>query len=164
MSSQRLSNLAILSIEQHRANCLNMDLFVDEFAAVHSNSHRRIQGGGLRWLKPPLKFFQIRFLIDGSRHRNIQWGDFLDNLELNHFLHRDREENIKCKAYLAEFGQSKCVYFTINKTSNKYVFILKNMVPILYKYVSVYIKYLQYITYTLHKPHVHRRSQGGRGP
>jgi len=60
-------------------------------------------------------------------------------------LHRDREENIKYKAYLAEFGQSESVYFTINQTSNKYVFILKNMVPMLYKYVSVYIKYLHYI-------------------
>jgi len=35
------------------------------------------------------------------------------------------------------------------------------MVPILYKYVSVYIKY--YITYTLYKAHIHRRSQGGKG-
>jgi len=33
------------------------------------------------------------------------------------------------------------------------------MVPMLYKYVSVYIKY--YITYTLYKAHIHRRSQGG---
>ena len=33
------------------------------------------------------------------------------------------------------------------------------MVPILYKYVSVYIKY--YIAYTLYKALVHRRSQGG---
>jgi len=41
MCLQRLSNLAILSIEQHRANYLNMDLFVDEIAAVHSN--RRIK-------------------------------------------------------------------------------------------------------------------------
>jgi len=29
----------------------------------------------------------------------------------------------------------------------------------LYKHVSVYIKY--YITYTLYKAHIHRRSQGG---
>ena len=33
------------------------------------------------------------------------------------------------------------------------------MVHILYKYVSVYTKY--YITYTLYKPYIHRRSQGG---
>jgi len=32
MSSRRLSNLAILSVEQHMANCLNMDMLVDEFA------------------------------------------------------------------------------------------------------------------------------------
>jgi len=34
------------------------------------------------------------------------------------------------------------------------------MVQMLYKYVSVYIKY--YMTYTLYKPHVHMRSQGGQ--
>jgi len=45
--------------------------------------------------------------------------NFLHSLEINHFLHRDRDENIKCKAYFAEFGQSECVYFTINETSNK---------------------------------------------
>jgi len=39
----------------------------------------RIQGEAKGAEAPP-KFFQIRFLIDGSRHRNIQWGDFLDNL------------------------------------------------------------------------------------
>ena len=55
---------------------------------------------------------------------------------MNHFLHRDRDENIECKAYFAEFGQSECVYFTINKTSNEHVFIYKNMVPMLYKYVK----------------------------
>ena len=44
---------------------------------------------------------------------------------MNHFLRRDREENIKCKAYFAEFGQSESVYFTKNKTSNKQVFIQK---------------------------------------
>jgi len=27
------------------------------------------------------------------------------------------------KAYFAEFGQSECVYFTTNETSNKQVFI-----------------------------------------
>jgi len=41
------------------------------------------------------------------------------SLEINYFLHRGRDENIKCKAYFAEFGQSECVYFTINETSNK---------------------------------------------
>jgi len=51
-------------------------------------------------------------------------------------LHRDRDENIKCKAYFAKFGQTECVYFTINETSNKQVFKnLNNMVPVLYKYV-----------------------------
>jgi len=44
---------------------------------------------------------------------------FLHSLEINHFVHRDRDENIKCKAYFAEFGHSGCVYFTINETSNK---------------------------------------------
>jgi len=29
---RKLSNLAILSIEQYRADCLNMEMFVDEFA------------------------------------------------------------------------------------------------------------------------------------
>jgi len=37
--------------------------------------HRRIQGG-LTGLKPPPKFFQICFLIDGFRHRNVHWGEF----------------------------------------------------------------------------------------
>jgi len=59
-------------------------------------------------------------------------------------LHRDRDENAKCKAHFAEFGQSQCVYFTINETSNKQVFI-KNMFPMLYKHVRIYIKYLHYI-------------------
>jgi len=40
-------------------------------------------------------------------------------------LHKDRDKNIKCKAYFAEFGQSECAYFTINETSNKQVFISK---------------------------------------
>jgi len=38
--------------------------------------HRRVQGG-LRGLKHFPKFFQILSLIDGSRHRNVYWGDFL---------------------------------------------------------------------------------------
>jgi len=55
-------------------------------------------------------------------------------------LYRDRDENIKCKTYFAEFGQSECAYFTINEfLINK--FCIRNMVTILYKYVSVYIKY-----------------------
>jgi len=57
----------------------------------------------------PPKFFQIRFSIDRSRHRNVHWGDFLDRLYINHFLHRDRDENIKCNAFFAKFGQSECV-------------------------------------------------------
>jgi len=73
------------------------------------------------------------------------------------FLAQRWDENIKCKAYFAEFGQSEYIYFTINETSNKHVFIEK-MFPMLYKYESIYI------AYTLHTPHVHRRSQGGRGP
>jgi len=58
---------------------------------------------------------------------------FLHSLEINHFLHRDGDENIKCKAYFAEFGQSECVYFTINETSNKHDLYKKNMVVMLYK-------------------------------
>jgi len=38
---------------------------------------------------------------------------------MKHFLHRDRDENIKCEAYFAEFGQSERVYFTVNETSNE---------------------------------------------
>jgi len=57
-------------------------------------------------------------------------------------VHKDKDENIKCKAY---FGQSECVYFTLNETSNKHVFIQKKMGPMFYKYVSVYMKYLHYI-------------------
>jgi len=49
-------------------------------------------------------------------------------------LHRDRDENIKRKAYFAEFGQTECVYFTINESSNKQVFKnFNNMVPMLQK-------------------------------
>jgi len=44
---------------------------------------------------------------------------------MNHFLHRDRDKNVKCKAYFAEVGQSESVYFITNKTSNKQVFIQK---------------------------------------
>jgi len=45
---------------------------------------------------------------------------FLHSLEINHFLHRDRNKNIKCKAYFAEFGLSEFgLYFTINETSSK---------------------------------------------
>jgi len=35
---------------------------------------------------------------------------------------RSLNENIKCKAYFAEFGQSECVYFTITETSDQQVF------------------------------------------
>jgi len=48
------------------------------------------------------------------------------------------------QAYFAEFGQCECVYFAFNGTSNKQV-LCKNMVPMLYKYVSVCIEYLHYI-------------------
>jgi len=58
---------------------------------------------------------------------------FLHSLEINHFLHRDRDENIKWKAYFAEFGQSECAFFTINETSNKQDLYKKNMVAMLYK-------------------------------
>jgi len=44
---------------------------------------------------------------------------FLHSIEINHFFHRNRDENIRCKAYFDEFGQSECVYFTIYETSNK---------------------------------------------
>jgi len=37
------------------------------------------------------------------------WGDILYSLEINHFLHRYRDKNIKYKAYFAEFGQLECV-------------------------------------------------------
>ena len=40
-------------------------------------------------------------------------------------MRRDRDE-IKCKAYFAQFGQSECVYFTKNETSHKQVFIPKH--------------------------------------
>ena len=53
--------------------------------------------------------------------RNVHLGDIFDTLYINRFLHRDRHENIKWKAYFAEFGQSECVYFTKNETSNKQV-------------------------------------------
>ena len=33
------------------------------------------------------------------------------------------DENIKCKAYFADFRQFECVYFTINETYNKQAFI-----------------------------------------
>jgi len=47
----------------------------------------------------------------------------LYSLQINHFLHRDKDENIKRKAYFAESGQSKCVYFTISETSiNKFLY------------------------------------------
>jgi len=50
---------------------------------------------------------------------------FLYNIQLNHFLHRDSDENIKYIAYFTELGQSECVYLMINETSNKHVFIWK---------------------------------------
>jgi len=31
---------------------------------------------GAKGAEAPPNFFQIHFLIDGSRHRNIHWGDF----------------------------------------------------------------------------------------
>jgi len=34
------------------------------------------------------------------------------NLAINHFLHRLRGENVICKAYFSEIGQSECVYFS----------------------------------------------------
>jgi len=58
---------------------------------------------------------------------------FLHSLEINHFLHRDRDENIKCKAYFAEFGQSEYVFFTINETSNKQDLYKKNMAAMSYE-------------------------------
>ena len=85
-------------------------------------SHRRIQGGA-KGAEAPSKFFQIRILIDGSRHRNVHWGDFLYSLQINRFLHRDKDENIKCKTYFAEFGQLECIYLTMNETCNKQVII-----------------------------------------
>jgi len=81
----------------------------------------------------PPKFYQIRFLINCSRHRNVHWGDFLDSFQINHFFHRDRDENIKCKAYFAEFGQSKCVYCISQKMKLVISFYTKNMVPMSHK-------------------------------
>jgi len=60
------------------------------------------------------------------------------------FVAQGEGQNIKCKAYFAKFGQSECVYFTIDESYNKHN-LYKNMVPMSYKYVSVYIKYLHYI-------------------
>jgi len=40
-------------------------------------------------------------------------------------LHRGRDKNIERKAYFAEFGQSDCVYFTENETSNEQVLYKK---------------------------------------
>jgi len=55
---------------------------------------------------------------------------FLDSLYINHFLHRDRDENIKCKGYFAEFGQSECVYFTKMKLLTS-KFLYKKYGPII---------------------------------
>jgi len=35
------------------------------------------------------------------------------------------DENIKCKAHFAEFGQPECVYLFENETSNEEVFVQK---------------------------------------
>jgi len=60
-------------------------------------------------------------------------------------LRRDRDVNIKGKACFVDFGQSECVYFTVQMKRLINKFLYKNMFPTLYKYVSVYIKYLHYI-------------------
>jgi len=36
---------------------------------------------------------------------------FLHSLEINHFLLRDRDENIKCKAYFAEYWAVRMCLF-----------------------------------------------------
>jgi len=43
MSSQRISNLAILAIEQDRADCLDIDIFVNKFVTVRSNRREFIR-------------------------------------------------------------------------------------------------------------------------
>jgi len=120
--------------------------------------------GRAKGAEAPPKFFQIRFLIDGSRHRNANRGAILYSLQINHFLHRDRDENIKCKAYFGEFGQAECVYFTINETSNKQVLKnLNNMVPMLQKktiWSQCYINTCLHKVFTLHIRCINRTYTG----
>ena len=78
-------------------------------------------GGGLRGLKPPLNFFKYVFLSVVPDRETPIGALFVWPL-INHFLHRGRDGNIKCKAYFAEFTQSECVYFTITETSDQQVF------------------------------------------
>jgi len=67
-------------------------------------------------------------------------------------LHRDKDENIKCKAYFAEFGQSECVYFNINESSNKInTFLYKECGP----YV-IQIRKCLHEVFTLHKRYINR--------
>jgi len=39
-----------------------------------------VDPGGAKGAEALPKFFQIRFFIDGSRHRNVHWDDFLYSL------------------------------------------------------------------------------------
>ena len=57
-----------------------------------------------------------------TQNRPLEWFFWI---ALNHFLHRGRDKNIERKAYFAEFGQSDCVYFTENETSNEQVLYKK---------------------------------------
>jgi len=52
-------------------------------------------------------------------------------------LHKDRDENIKLKAYFVELGQSECVYFTENETSNNQVFDKKYGPNVTLAHVSI---------------------------
>ena len=67
-------------------------------------------GGGLRGLKPPY-IFSDTFFYWWFPTEKRPLGRFFVWPLINHFLHRDRDGNIKCKAYFAEFAQSECVYF-----------------------------------------------------
>jgi len=85
-------------------------------------SNCRFIGGsrvGGKGAEAPPKFFRYDFWSMVPDTETSIGVIFLHSLEINHFLHRNRDEHIKCKAYFPEFGQSECVYFTINETSNK---------------------------------------------
>jgi len=77
---------------------------------------------GIRGLKPRLNFFRHVFSSMVPDTETSIGVIFCIALQINHFLRRHKDKIIKYKAYFAEFGQSECVYFTINETSNKEVF------------------------------------------
>ena len=63
-----------VTVENWRMNCL---LFADELVlhALIFSTGSSI-GGSREGAEAPPKYFQIRFLIGGSRHRNAHWGAF----------------------------------------------------------------------------------------